>query len=67
MALQMGALRSALLEAGATEDMANKAAEEIAGYYIRFGKASSDLRIVKWMVVFLLVGGLILLFTASHR
>lgn len=32
MTLQLGALREALINAGASEDMATKAAEEAAGY-----------------------------------
>ena len=32
MALQLGTLRDALLEAGATPDKANEASEEVAGY-----------------------------------
>jgi hypothetical protein len=43
MALQLGALREALIEAGASPEKANKAAEEIAGY-------DSDLKLLKWMV-----------------
>jgi hypothetical protein len=43
MALQLGALREALIDAGATPDKASKAAEEVAAY-------DSDLRILKWMV-----------------
>lgn len=41
MALQLGALRDALLSAGAPQDKADKAAEEAAGY-------DTDLRILKW-------------------
>jgi hypothetical protein len=43
MALQLGALREALIDAGATPDKAGKAAEEVAAY-------DSDLRLLKWMV-----------------
>jgi hypothetical protein len=35
MALQLGALREALLDAGASPDKANKAAEELASYETR--------------------------------
>lgn len=38
MALQLGALRSALLDAGATPDKADKAAEELAGYESRLAR-----------------------------
>jgi hypothetical protein len=43
MALQLGALREALIEAGASPDKAGKASEEVAGY-------DSDLKLLKWMV-----------------
>ncbi len=38
--MQMGALRDALIDAGASPDMANKAAEEIAGYTRAASRAS---------------------------
>lgn len=43
MALQLGALREALIDAGAAQDKANKAAEELAGYENRL--AGIDLRL----------------------
>ena len=43
MALQLGALREALIDAGASPDKADKASEEMAGY-------DSDLKLLKWMV-----------------
>jgi hypothetical protein len=43
MALQLGALRDALIEAGASKEKADKAAEELAGY-------DSDIKLLKWMV-----------------
>jgi hypothetical protein len=43
MALQLGALREALLDAGASTEKADKASEELAGY-------DSDLKLLKWMV-----------------
>jgi hypothetical protein len=43
MALQLGALREALIEAGASSEKAGAAAEELAGY-------DSDLKLLKWMV-----------------
>jgi hypothetical protein len=36
MAVQLGAVRDALLEAGASKDAAGKAAEELAGYESQF-------------------------------
>jgi hypothetical protein len=48
MALQLGALRDALLDAGATPEKAAKAAEELAGYDREFADIKSDLRVLKW-------------------
>jgi hypothetical protein len=50
MALQLGALRDALLEAGASKDKAEKAAEELAGYDSQIAHILSDLRLLKWQV-----------------
>jgi hypothetical protein len=65
MAVMMGNLYSALKQAGADEENARKAAEEIAGYENRFAKLESDVALLKWMVGFnvglsLLLVGLIL-------
>jgi len=49
MALQLGALRDALAEAGASADLARKAAEEVARYETRFGKIEADMSVLKWM------------------
>jgi hypothetical protein len=48
--LQLGALRDALLEAGATPEKAAKAAEEAAAYENRVAKIETDLTVLKWMV-----------------
>jgi hypothetical protein len=48
MALQLGALRDALIEAGASDAKAQKAAEELAGYERDFSDIKSDLRVLKW-------------------
>lgn len=48
MALQLGALRDALMEAGASSEKANKAAEELAGYEREFADIKADLRVLKW-------------------
>lgn len=48
MALQLGALRDALVEAGASPDKAAKAAEEMASYKVP--EVRSDLQLLKWMV-----------------
>lgn len=50
MALQLGALREALIEAGASQDKAAKAAEEMAGYDTQLADGRSDLKLLKWMV-----------------
>jgi hypothetical protein len=48
MALQMGALRDALLDAGAHEDKATKAAEEAASYETRLASLDSKLTVALW-------------------
>ena len=50
MALQLGALREALIDAGASAEKANKAAEELAGYDKQLESVRSDLRVLTWMV-----------------
>ena len=50
MAVMMGNLYSALKQAGADEESARKAADEIAGYENRFAKLDSDVALLKWMV-----------------
>lgn len=57
MALQLGALRDALREAGASDAMADRAAEELAGYENRL--AGVELRLAVLMVM---VGGLYAMF-----
>ena len=52
MALMMSSLYDALRSAGAADDTARKAAEEVAGYDNRFAKVESDLNLLKWMVGF---------------
>lgn len=60
MALQLGALRSALLEAGASPEKADQAAEELAGYdsqisglRLQMERLEGELKLVKWMVAVL--------------
>lgn len=50
MALMLGALREALVAAGAPEDKADKAAEEVAGYDKDLASVKADLLLLKWMV-----------------
>ena len=50
MALQLGALRDALIDAGASVDKAAQAAEEVASYERELASVKSDLALLKWMV-----------------
>jgi hypothetical protein len=49
MALQLGALRTALLDAGAASDKADKAAEEVAGFDNRIASVETRLAVLTWM------------------
>lgn len=49
MALQLGALRDALLSAGTPADKADKAAEELAGYENRLAGIETRLAVLTWM------------------
>lgn len=53
MALQLGALRDVLIDAGASDENARKAAEQVAGYDSRL--AAIDTRLA---VLVVMVGGL---------
>lgn len=55
MALMLSKTYEALLAAGAPEEMARGAAEEIAAYEGRLAKIDTDLAILKWMIVGLYV------------
>ena len=50
MALQLGALRDALIEAGATEALAKAASEEVATYDSRLASIDTRLTLLTWMV-----------------
>jgi hypothetical protein len=52
MALQLGALREALIEGGTSPEKAAAAAEEVAGYEAQLADVRSDLRLLKWMAGF---------------
>ena len=52
MPLMLSELYDALLDAGASEEKARKAAEAIASYENRFSRIESDLAVVKWMLGF---------------
>lgn len=69
MAVMMGNLYDALRSAGAEDEKARKAAEEMAGYEHRFSKLEADVGLLKWMVGFnLAMTAAILakLFVGSH-
>ncbi len=48
MTLQLGALRDALLDAGASVEKANKAAEEAAGYETRLARIDAKMTVALW-------------------
>jgi hypothetical protein len=50
MALQLGALRDALIEAGATPEGAAKASEELASYESDLHGIRADINLLRWMV-----------------
>ena len=60
MALQLGALRDALAEAGASDAKAQAAAEELAAYSHEFNDLRSSMRLLTWMV-----GGIYVLLTPA--
>lgn len=64
MAILMGDLRRALISAGAAEDLADKAATEIATYEIRLAGTEARLSALTWMAgtnlaLILLVAGVV--------
>jgi hypothetical protein len=50
MAVTLSKTYDALIAAGAREDKARAAAEELAGYESRFAKIETDLAVLKWML-----------------
>ncbi len=50
MAVMLSKAYDALIAAGAPDDKARAAAEELAGYESRFSKIETDLAVLKWMV-----------------
>ena len=50
MAVMLSKTYDALIAAGAPDDKARAAAEELAGYESRFAKSETDLAVLKWMV-----------------
>ena len=69
MALQLGAVRDAFLDAGASPDKANAAAEELAGYDSRLATIDTKLAVLMVMVgglyALAIPGGWLLLRMAS--
>jgi hypothetical protein len=67
MAMQLGALRDALLDAGVSVDKAAKAAEEGAAYDMRLAGLETRVSVLTWMVganvglTVLAIGGLVTL------
>ena len=62
MATMISEVYDALLEAGASQEKARKAAEALANYEMRFSRIDADLLLLKWMTGFMLAGvtGLVL-------
>ena len=54
MAIMLGTLYKALLEAHASDDTARAAAEEVAGYEMRLSRIEARLDTVLWMIGVLL-------------
>ena len=50
MALMMSNLYEALRRANVPDDLARKAAEEVAGYESQMAAIRSDVQLLKWMV-----------------
>jgi hypothetical protein len=50
MAVMLSKTYDALIAAGAPDDKARAAAEELAGYESRFTKIETDLAVLKWMM-----------------
>lgn len=50
MAMMLSKTYEALVAAGAPEDKARAAAEELAAYESRFAKIETDLAVIKWML-----------------
>jgi hypothetical protein len=50
MAVMLSKTYDALIAAGAPDDKARAAAEELAAYESRFAKIETDLAVLKWMV-----------------
>ncbi len=56
MAVMLSKTYDALLSAGAPEEKARAAAEELAAYETRFAKIETDLAVIKWMLGVVIAG-----------
>ena len=56
MAVMLSKTYDALVAAGAPEDKARAAAEELAGYESRFAKIETELAVIKWMLGVVIAG-----------
>jgi hypothetical protein len=56
MAVMLSKTYDALVAAGAPEDKASAAAEELAGYESRFAKIESDPAVIKWILGVVIAG-----------
>lgn len=65
IALQLGELWDALVEAGASPDLARKAAEE-AAYGVQFAAIDSRLAVLTWITVTNVALTIAVLFKAFH-
>ncbi len=64
MTVMLSKTYDALISAGAPEEKARAAAEELAAYETRFAKIETDLAVLKWMVGVNLAASLSLVFKA---
>jgi hypothetical protein len=56
MAMMLSKIYDAFIAAGAPEEKARDAAEELAAYENRFAKIEPDLAVIKWMLGVVLAG-----------
>jgi hypothetical protein len=56
MAVMLSKTYDALVAAGAPEEKARAAADELAAYETRFGKIETDLAVLKWMLGVVIAG-----------
>lgn len=62
MSLMLGKLYTALKGAGASEEDAQAASVEVAGYENRLAKIETDVAVIKWMLAFNLAATMTMLF-----